>query len=69
MVGLATSVTGIECATPLEAAVRELRLIAEHKPRYNRRSRSPEKMHFLKLTREPWPRLSLVTRVLEDDAD
>lgn len=69
MVGLATSVTGIECATPLEAAVRELRLIAEHKPRYNRRSRHPEKTHFVKLTREPWPRLSLVPRVLDDGAD
>ena len=69
MVGLATSVTGIECATPLEAEVRELRLIAEHKPRYNRRSRFPEKMHFLKLTREAWPRLSLVRQVLDDDAD
>ena len=61
--------TGIECATPLEAEVRELRLIAEHKPRYNRRSRFPEKVHFIKLTREPWPRLSLVKRVLDDDAD
>jgi DNA polymerase III subunit epsilon len=69
MVGLAESVTGIECATPLEAEVRELRLIAEHKPRYNRRSRFPDKVHFLKLTREPWPRLSLVRRVLADDAD
>ncbi len=69
MVNLATEVTGIECATPLEAEVRELRLIAEHKPRYNRRSRFPEKVHFLKLTREPWPRLSLVRRVLDDDAD
>lgn len=69
MVGLATSVTGIECATPLEAEVRELRLIAEHKPRYNRRSRFPEKVHFVKLTREAWPRLSLVRRVLDDDAD
>ena len=69
MVGLAASVTGIECATPLEAEVRELRLIAEHKPRYNRRSRFPEKVHFIKLTREPWPRLSLVRRVLDDDAD
>ncbi len=69
MVGLAASVTGIECATPLEAEVRELRLIAEHKPRYNRRSRFPEKVHFVKLTREPWPRLSLVRRVLDDDAD
>ena len=69
MVGLATTVTGIECATPLEAEVRELRLIAEHKPKYNRRSRFPEKVHFLKLTREAWPRLSLVRTVLDDDAD
>jgi DNA polymerase-3 subunit epsilon len=69
MVGLATTVQGIECATALEAGVRELRLIAEHKPPYNRRSRRPEKMHFVKLTREPWPRLSLVKRVLDDDAD
>lgn len=69
MVGLASSVTGIECATTLEAAVRELRLIAEHKPRYNRRSRFPEKAHFIKLTREHWPRLSLVGKVIGDDAD
>ncbi|MEP9380991.1 DEDD exonuclease domain-containing protein [Nocardioides sp. KR10-350] len=69
MVGLAATVDGIECATALEAAVRELRLIAEHKPRYNRRSRFPERVHFVKLTREPWPRLSMVKRVLDDDAD
>ncbi len=69
MVGLASSVTGIECATPLEAEVRELRLIAEHKPSYNRRSRFPEKVTFIKLTREAWPRLSLVKKVLDDDAD
>ena len=69
MVALAASVQGIECATPLEAEVRELRLIAHHKPRYNRRSRFPDKVHWLKLTNEPWPRLSLVRRVLDDDAD
>ncbi len=69
MVGLAATVTGIECATPLEAEVRELRLIAEHEPRYNRLSRRPGKVHFLKLTIEPWPRLSLVRRILDDDAD
>jgi DNA polymerase-3 subunit epsilon len=69
MVNLAASVSGIECATPLEARVRELRLIAAHKPRYNRRSRHPEKMHWLKLTVEPWPRLSLVRKVAEDGAD
>ena len=69
MVRLASSVTAIECATPLEAEVRELRLIAQHKPSYNRRSRFPEKVTFVKLTREPWPRLSLVAKVLDDDAD
>jgi DNA polymerase III subunit epsilon len=69
MVGLATRVEGIECATPLEAQVRELRLIALHKPRYNKRSRFPEKVHWLKLTKEPWPRLSLVRQVIDDDAD
>ncbi len=69
MVGLATSVTGIECATPLEAEIRELRLIAEHKPKYNRRSRFPERVHWIKLTVEPWPRLSLVRKVLDDGAD
>ena len=69
MVGLSVRVDGIECATPLEAEVRELRLIAQHKPRYNRRSRFPEKVHWLKLTNEVWPRLSLVRQVLDDDAD
>ena len=68
MVGLAAHVDGITCATPLEAEVAELRLIAEHKPRYNRRSRHPERALWLKLTVEPWPRLSLVRQVLDDDA-
>mgnify|MGYP003334688884 CR=1 FL=1 len=69
MVGLAARVEAVECATPLEASVRELRLIAEHKPAYNRRSRFPERVHFVKLTREPWPRLALVTAVRDDGAD
>ena len=69
MVNLASTVHSIECATALEAEVRELRLIAEHKPRYNRRSRFPERVHWVKLTVEPWPRLSLVRRVLDDGAD
>ncbi len=69
MVGLADAVQGIVCATALEAEVRELRLIAEHKPRYNRRSKFPERVSWVKLTVEPWPRLSLVKQVLDDDAD
>ncbi len=68
MVGIAERVDAIACAHPLEAEVRELRLIAEHKPRYNRRSRFPERASWLKLTREPYPRLSVVRRVVDDGA-
>ena len=68
MVGLAAVVTPIVCATPLEAEVRELRLIAEHKPRYNRRSRFPERAMWLKLTVEAFPRLSRVREVRDDGA-
>jgi DNA polymerase-3 subunit epsilon len=68
MVSIAERVTPIVCATPLEAEVRELRLIAEHKPRYNRRSRFPERASWLKLTVEPFPRLSVVRLVRDDGA-
>ncbi len=68
MVGLAQDVTGIACATRLEAQARELRLIAAHKPRYNKRSKFPEKLVWLKLTVEPFPRLSVVRAVVDDGA-
>jgi DNA polymerase-3 subunit epsilon len=67
MVGLTEQVTYIRCATELEAEVRELRLIAAHKPRYNRRSRFPERAVWVKVTVEPFPRLSIV-RAVHDDA-
>lgn len=63
MVALSERVTPVECATVLEARVRELRLIAEHKPAYNRRSRAPEREPWLRLTDEPFPRLSVVRTV------
>ncbi|WP_129339243.1 DEDD exonuclease domain-containing protein [Cellulomonas endophytica] len=66
MVRLATRVDTVVCATPLEARVRELRLIAEHSPRYNRRSRFPERMPWVRLTAEPYPRLSVVREVREE---
>jgi DNA polymerase-3 subunit epsilon len=68
MVGLAERVDHYVCAHGLEAEVRELRLIAEHKPRYNRRSRWPERVSYLKVTAEPFPRLSRVRQVLADGA-
>ncbi|PVU81814.1 DEDD exnuclease domain-containing protein (plasmid) [Cellulomonas sp. WB94] len=66
MVRIAHEVTPVVCATPLEAQVRELRLIAEHSPRYNRRSRFPERMPWVRLTHEPFPRLSIVREVRGD---
>jgi DNA polymerase-3 subunit epsilon len=68
MIGLAERVDPISCAHPLEAQVRELRLIAAHKPRYNRRSKFPERAVFLKLTVEPFPRLSVVRERRADGA-
>nr|WP_243742501.1 DEDD exonuclease domain-containing protein [Actinorugispora endophytica] len=68
MVGLAERVTPIVCGTALEAEVRELRLIAERKPPYNRRSRNPERAPWLELTTEAFPRLSVVRRVRDGGA-
>jgi DNA polymerase-3 subunit epsilon len=68
MVACAERVDHVECSHGLEAEVRELRLIAEHKPRYNRRSRFPERAVWLKLTAERFPRLSVVRRVADDGA-
>lgn len=69
MVSLAERVDAVVCASPLEASVREIRLIAAHTPPYNRRSRYPNKVHWLKITKEAWPRLSVVRSILDDDAD
>ncbi|MDQ1486769.1 MAG: polymerase subunit epsilon [Actinomycetota bacterium] len=66
MVAIAHEVTPVVCATELEAEVRELRLIAQHKPPYNRRSKFPERSVWVKLTVEPFPRLSIVRSVKAD---
>ncbi|WP_234361952.1 DEDD exonuclease domain-containing protein [Plantactinospora sp. BB1] len=68
MLAAAERVEAIECAHPLEAEVRELRLIGAHAPPYNRRSKFPERVVWLKLTSEPYPRLSLVRSLGPDDA-
>ncbi|MGO1383801.1 MAG: DEDD exonuclease domain-containing protein [Arachnia sp.] len=68
MVRVATGVRFLECATSLEAEVRELRMIASHGPRYNRRSKKQNKLIWLKLTKEAFPRLSAVRRISDGDA-
>lgn len=66
MVALATRIDHVECAHGLEAAVRELRLLAAHAPPYNRRSKFPKRAWWITLTDEPFPRLSITRR---SDAD
>lgn len=65
MVALAARVDWVECAHPLEARVRELRLLAAHKPAYNRRSRNRHADWWLVLTDEPFPRFSVVRKPRE----
>ncbi len=60
MVARAQRVDAIVCAHALEAGVRELRLIAAHRPRYNRRSRNPNALWWVTATAEAFPRLSVV---------
>lgn len=67
MLAAAERVEAVECAHPLEAEVRELRLIAAHAPPYNRRSKFPERMVWLKLTDGPYPRLSVVRSLAPGD--
>lgn len=54
------------CATELEAEVTELRLIAAHRPRHNRRSKPPKAVHYVRLTPGPFPRLSLARTIAPD---
>ncbi len=68
MLQLADTVRPVVCETALEAQVRELRLIAEHDPPYNRRSRRPARRPWIKLTVEAFPRLSIVREVRPDGA-
>lgn len=45
---------------PLEAGVRELRMLSTHAPPYNRRSKFPYRWWWVALTDEAFPRLSVI---------
>lgn len=62
MVALCERIDHVVCAHPLEAEVRELRLLTAHQPRYNRRSKFPQRSWWVALTEEPFPRLSVVRK-------
>ena len=69
MLTLATKVDAIQTPTIIEAEIRELRLIGEKQPRFNRRSKFQEKAIWLRMTDEMFPRLSSVRghREITDD--
>lgn len=50
------------------ALVREMRLIQRHRPKYNVQHKRKRAYAFVKVTREPAPRVLPVTRVADDDA-
>lgn len=60
MVGLAEAVDHVECAHPLEAGVRELRLLAAHAPPFNRRSKFPQRWWWVALSEEAFGRFTVV---------
>ena len=60
MITAAQEVSCLPCAHVLEAEVREVRLIGELAPPYNRRSKNPERNSWIVLSDEEFPRLSVV---------
>lgn len=60
MIAVSDHVDTIVCATVIEAQVRELRLISEKRPQYNRRSKSQEKATWVKVIQKPHPKFSTV---------
>ncbi|MCP3936981.1 MAG: DEDD exonuclease domain-containing protein [Actinomycetia bacterium] len=62
-------ISHVECPGPLEPEITEIRLIQEHRPRFNRVAKAPKKYVYVKLTlNERFPRLSIVTTPKNDGA-
>ena len=57
MIGIAERIETIVTPTVTEAEIREIRMIKSLKPRYNRRSKFPEKKLWLRLSDDTFPRL------------
>lgn len=64
----ATRIDHRVCAGPLEAAVRELRLIQRLQPRFNRQSKGWRQYAYVKLTDERFPRFTVVRKAPTADA-
>jgi DNA polymerase-3 subunit epsilon len=71
MIAVADHIDTIVCATIIEAQVRELRLISENRPQYNRRSKAQEKGTWVKVVSRSTPRFStlLGSKLITDSAN
>jgi DNA polymerase III subunit epsilon len=56
------------CSGALEAAVREIRLVQQHQPRFNRQLKQWQSYTYLKLTTDRFPRLSITKHLADDGA-
>ena len=63
-----TSIDHRVCATAFEAEIRELRLIQQLQPRFNRQGKSKRSRAYLKLTSERFPRLTVTRTAPTDDS-
>ena len=66
MLDLTNHIDAIPCHTELEASIREARIIMESKPPFNSAGKRTEKSIWIRITNEPYPRLSVVRKVTDD---
>jgi excinuclease ABC subunit C len=69
MLAEAAEVDYLVAGTEQEALLLENDFIKQRKPRYNVLLRDDKTYPYLKLTREPWPRLVFTRRIRDDGAD
>jgi excinuclease ABC subunit C len=63
------SVEYMETRTEIEALFLEANLIKRHQPRHNVRLKDDKRYPFIKVTKEPFPRIAVVREEVEDGAE
>jgi len=66
MLDLTHHISAIPCHTDLEASIREARIILQSKPPFNAAGKRAEKSIWIRITNEPYPRLSVVRKMSSD---
>jgi excinuclease ABC subunit C len=69
MLAAAVAIDYVAAASESSALLLENNWIKRHRPRYNVLLRDDKTYPYLKLTREPWPRLVFTRRIRNDGAD